>query len=420
MKPARENQSDSRLNIALVTSEFVSESNFDGGLANYTYKLARWLTSNGHIVTVFLTSRESGHSSFEGINILKIKLHDYVPRIHHYLGRLRLAFLFPEKMRCIVQFKLNSLAVKHKLKEQNYKDKIDIVHYPHLSGYSFYRLKNVPSIVRLSSSTALCHQMGGYNSSDNYMREQEKFEVAAMKKSDAVFGPSKMIASITETVIGKKITVIETPYVNPPGNLDQTIFEEKLKGKKYILFFGSIGLIKGVVTISEIIHSLLHEHLDLYYVFIGKKLNNLVNGVSVWENLIRKAGEHNDRIIYLPPLKHESLFPIIQNALFVTLPSRADNFPNACIESMANKKIVIGTKGNGFDQLIDDGESGFVIEVDDHDALLKKINFVLNLPANEKEKIEKKTFERSLSLHPDRLFKSLLEFYKKTIKDFKE
>jgi glycogen synthase len=420
LKPAGVNQTDARLNIALVTSEFVSESNFDGGLANYTYKLAKWLTNKGYNVTVFLTSGKREHLSFDGINVVKIKLDEYVPRIHHYLSRLRLAFLLPEKMRHRVQFRLNSLAVKRELKKQNVSKKIDIVHYPHLSGYAFYRVKNVPSIVRLSSSTALCHQMGGYNSSDNYMLEQEKFEVAAMKKSDAVFGPSKMIAAMTEPVIEKKIVVIETPYVNPTGSPDQHIFEERLKGKKYVLFFGSIGLIKGVVTISEMIHSLLQEHPDLYYVFIGKKLNNSVNGLTVWENLILKAGEHKDRVIYLPPLKHESLFPVIQNALLVTLPSRTDNFPNACIESMANKKIVIGTKGNGFDQLIDDGESGFVIEVDDNDALLKRINFVLNLPTIEREKIEKKAFERSLTLHPDTLFNSLLEFYKKIIKDFKK
>ena len=407
------------MNVAIVTSEFVSESDFDGGLANYTYKLAKWLQGNGHKVTVYLASAEEGVNSFEEIAIVKVKHIDYSWLIQYYANMFKIGRLFSEKFRVYVRFRMHSRAFKKKLIQEHKQNKIDIIHYPHLLGYAFYRPNHIPSIVRLSSSTALCYQMGGYGSSDTQMFAQENFEMKAMNNVDAVFGPSKMVAALTEKMINKKIDIIETPYIKPEGISDLQVFENELKNKKYILFFGSIGLIKGVATIARIIKPLLEKHKDLHYVFVGKKLNNSIEGLSIWDFLVKSAGENSNRIIYIASQKHISLFPIIQNALMVTLPSRTDNFPNACIEAMANKKIVIGTKGNGFDQLIDDGQSGYLINVDDHADLLNKIELVLNLSSAQKNEIEKKAFERTEKLHPDFVLNELIDFYQKTISEFK-
>jgi len=86
---------------------------------------------------------------------------------------------------------------------------------------------------------------------------------------------------------------------------------------------------------------------------------------------------------------------------------------------MANRKIVIGKKVNGFDQLINEGENGFVVEVDDAPELLDKINYVLQLDSETKNKIEQKAFERSQKLLPDIVLNQVIQLYKKTINEFK-
>jgi glycosyltransferase involved in cell wall biosynthesis len=261
--------------------------------------------------------------------------------------------------------------------------------------------------------------MGGAGRSKTYMELVNYFEIASMKKANAVFGPSRDIASLTESLIGKKISIIETPFIKPEGELNDTFYNEVLRGKKYVLFFGSIGLIKGVATIAQIIHRLLSANPDLYYVFVGKQLHDKIANMDVWDYLLFKAAEHKNRVIQISSQKHQTLFPIIKHAQLVTLPSRTDNFPNTCIEAMANKKIVIGTKGNGFDQLIIDGENGIIIEVDDHSALLSKINFLLNLDPTKKEKMEQKAVERINGLDPDIVLNQLMDLYRKTIIEFK-
>jgi glycogen synthase len=408
-----------KLRIALVTPEFVSEKSFDGGLANYTYKLAKWLKSEGNEVIIFLVSDTSGNFVFEGIDVEKIKFTNYAWRIRYYSKKLKLNFLFPERLQYHLEFRQGAYLVYKAIKNYHKKNKIDIIQYSHLKGQAYYSLKNIPFVVRLSSSTQQCNEMGGMGRSKTYMDIINYFEITSMKKANAVFGPSKAIAFLAETQIEKKITIVETPYIKPIGELDSSVYNEFLSGKKYVLFFGSLGLIKGVGTIAEMIYGLLRDNPDLYYVFVGKQLNNKINNIDVWDYLLQKAAEFKNRVIYIPSQKHQTLFPIIKHAQLITLPSRTDNFPNTCIESMANKKIVIGTKGNGFDQLIVDGENGLIIDVDDHFALLNKINFVLNLDSMIKNQMEKKAIDRVINLEPDIVLNQLMDLYRKTINEFK-
>ncbi|MBL7936524.1 MAG: hypothetical protein JNM51_12030, partial [Bacteroidia bacterium] len=64
------------MNIAIVTTEFVSENNFDGGLANYTYKLAKFLLQRGHQVTVYLVSKQACEYYFDDIKVIKVQMPD--------------------------------------------------------------------------------------------------------------------------------------------------------------------------------------------------------------------------------------------------------------------------------------------------------------------------------------------------------
>lgn len=407
------------MNIALVTTEFLSETNFDGGLANYTYKLAKWLVKNNHNVTVFLTAEENDNTIFEGIKIIKVAIPDLRWQYKYKFEKFKLSFLINKKKYFLLEFEANAKFINKSIEFENKKNLFDIIHYPHISGLALYCPKHIPNSVRISSSTKLCQELGGYGNSDLSAIMQEKIETKAMQKATTVFGPSKMVASITEKLIHKKIQIIETPYTQPTKALDDSIYKKHLQNKTYILFFGSIGLIKGIGTIAEIIFDLLKQQPNLHFVFVGKKLSNQINNMPIWDYLIDKAKQHQNRIIHIEPLKHHQLFPIIQHAECVVLPSRIDNFPNTCIEAMANSKIVIGTVGNGFDQLIDDEKSGFVIPVDDSLALLKTIIHVLNLSEAEKTIIELAAKQRTDLLHPDIVLNQVVDLYKQTIANFK-
>ncbi len=417
------------MNIAIVTSEFVTESSFDGGLANYTYRLAKSLIKLGHMPIIFVRSDVDEIINFEDIIVCRVDYRRYDKAIYDnkdaffnwlYIGLkwrfIRMWRLFEYLLDGL---KVQSWALKKSVEEAGKKTKFDIIHYSHLGGVGYYRIKNIPSVARLSSSTRLCQLYGGYGAPEKEIIKQEKLEFKTLKKMDGIFGPSRMVASVVGKEINRHIEIIETPFIEETGPLDYSLYEQHLKGKKYLLFFGTIGLIKGCGTIAEIIYDVLNQHPDLYFVFVGKTLHSSEASINMIDFIRSKAKEHASRIIRFDKTSHAQLYPIIRYAFFCVLPSRVDNFPNTCIEAMAHGKIVIGTFHNGFEQLIDQGESGFLIEVDDHAELLKTINKILVLSQEEKKRIEDNARKRVELLKPEKVVVQLVEFYKKTIENFK-
>lgn len=416
------------MNIALITIEFVSEDYFDGGLANYTYRLAKTLIQLGHKPIVFVSSFKNEKIDLEGIEVHRIKIEKYDEWIYKnkflckpYTIAKRVLYK-PLKWGSHENYfdiKSQSKQFNKRIQEIHQENKFDIIHYTHLSAVGLYRPKNIPSIARLSSSTLLCHEFGGYGVLDRSIQQQEELELKALKKMDGIFGPSRTIADHLSKQINKPVEVIETPYIEEKKELDNSVYEKELAGKKYILFFGSINLIKGAGTISKIIYNILEANPTYYFVFVGRDRGSEIPSVPMIQFIKEKAGKYADHVIHIESLVHTKLYPIIQNCEFCALPSRIDNFPNTCIEAMAHGKIVIGTKGNGFEQLIDQNESGFLIEVDDDKKLLETIQKIINLSPEEKKRIETNAKKRIELLKPEKVVVQLIDFYKKTISNFK-
>ena len=129
-------------------------------------------------------------------------------------------------------------------------------------------------------------------------------------------------------------------------------------------------------------------------------------------------GEHQDRIIYFDKMQHDCLYPILENAKACVMPSRTENFSNTCIEAMAHKKIVIGTKPF-FNQIIEDGKNGFLCEAKDPESLNAAIDKIMNLSDNELDTMEKNAYSIISRLEPDKIANQLLLYYDYVIKNWK-
>ncbi len=417
------------MNIAIVSSEFISESNFDGGLANYTYRLAKSLLQFGHRPIVFVTSQTTEKIIFDGIEVYRVNPENWDEWLYSNKFLCKpytiLKRLFYKRTNWWPKYEARIGLIQQSKELNKWVNKInseiefDIIHYSALGGLGLYRLKNIPSISRLSGSNALAHKFGGYGEKLSAIRIQEKIENKALQLMDDNFGPSKILSGTIAKQINREIKIIETLYINDVNKEDISLFEEKLKGKKYILFFGTIGLIKGVGTIAQIIHAFLEKHRDYYFVLVGKVLHSEVEGVNMLDFVLNKAGNHKDRIIHFGKTPHSQLYPIIKNAEFTVLPSRIDNFPNTCIEAMVQGKIVIGTLGNGFEQLIEDKKSGYLIPIDEPARLLQAMEEIMNLSSEEKKEIESNAKTRIDKLSPDKIVPQLLAFYQSAIQKFK-
>lgn len=391
------------MRIAFVTPEFVSEPIYDGGLANYLLRLTLSLKKLGHTPVVLVTSNHTERTTFRDIELHRVKA-----EFSEVSGPFK-GFLVKKAFRTY-QYIANSYNINSYLLRLHNQQPFDIVQYAHLMGLGLFCSRRIPSVIRLSSYTAACldaNQVTGY-------RQQQFWEGWAIRRSDALFSPSKLVSSLVKNEFGREVEVIESPYIEDIDESDGSVYEEYLINKEYFLFYGTLSLLKGVDLIANILTRLFEKYEDIYFVFVGKDIG-LPDGKLLVSLLTEKAGKYKNRLLYLGKLRHEVLYPIITHSIAVILPSRVDNFPNTCIEAMAHRKIVIGTRGTSFEQLIDDGINGLLCENENEESLFGKIDEVMQMDMQSRDLIGEKAVERVTRLRPDVVVMQLLNFYQMVI-----
>ncbi|MBE6467092.1 MAG: glycosyltransferase family 4 protein [Alphaproteobacteria bacterium] len=403
------------MKIVYVTMEYINPDNLnviDGGLANYLHKITTCLYKMGHDITVIVAdSYPNKHIDYNGIDVIYIN--------NKFQKKLIQKILWPfitKKKRKLLKRNFLHYAISNAINKINKKNKIDVIQYASCRGLGRYPQKDIPSCVRISSYAKLMQKFYSYH--DDCEIEAETLQI---KNNKFIFGPSSHIANYIKDDLGvnKDIKIIESPYSECKISADNTILNElqsKIKSAPFLLFFGTIGELKGCKVIADCIYDILNQYPNLHMVLVGKNAT-FINDIDYAQIINKKAKEHANRVIRFPSLPHSQLYPLISNCLAVVMPSLTENFSNACVEAMRLKKIVIGTEGN-FSQLITDGQNGFLAKVGDSESLKAKIVEVMSLNADKRQEIEEKSFQRTESLSPENICNQLLDYYKFIIKNW--
>jgi len=384
------------MKICFITPEFVTEAkNFDGGLSNYLYRISLGLLELGHQPVVIVASETTEVIIHRGIEVHRINVESQ---------------LQPGVISRLYQ----SRVLNQYLSQYVRQNPIDLVQYTSFLGGGYYRLPGIPSVVRISSYEPLLMTYYGYDVAS--FQDEIALEDAAIRRADGVFGPSQLLAREIEKNFGCPVQVIESPFTYDAPELDYAYFDT-FHLEKYLLFFGTLGLLKGVKTIAEALPAIFSQYPDLKFVFIGRDAG--FNGMNMMDYVHAQAGIYRERVIHIDKLEHKRLYPFVEKALAVVLPSRIDNFPNTCIEAMAHGKIVIGTRNTGIEQLIQEGVSGFFCERDNPNSLLHTVEQVINLSIEQRTIIEHNARKRIERLLPKYIVNEHIDFYKKVISAWK-
>jgi glycogen synthase len=399
------------MRIAFLTTEFLSEKEtFDGGLSNYIYKVAIELIKFGHTPIVFVISKEDELIKYNDIEVYRVKpKNTFSYKLADKVSKF--------KYQSSLDILRDSYYLNKKLKVINRLKKIDIVQYPNYRSVSIFAPKIIKSVLRISSYQKLLDEANGLFFTSFKERQMQILEDLCYKNAKNIFGPSQFLGRIISEKFKKNVELIETPYFKEDLDLNNEILNDiinKTNNGKFLLFFGRISQLKGVIDIADILQLFLKKYPDNHIVFIGKDIG--YNKSSTIDYIMLKAGVYSDRVLCYTEQPHSLLIPVIKKAQIILLPSRIENLPNACIEAMSLCKIVIATKGVSFEQLINDKTTGFLCENSDSDDLLKTIESVLSLSNKEKSEIEKNAGETILRLHPDYTIKKLIDYYNQVLK----
>ena len=86
------------------------------------------------------------------------------------------------------------------------------------------------------------------------------------------------------------------------------------------------------------------------------------------------------------------------------------------LEAMALGKVVIGTKGNSFDEFIEDGVSGILVESNNSIQLCRALERVWNMKEQERINIGKVAQQSIASLSPEIACRKLEEYFQQFVK----
>ena len=395
------------MRIGFVTPGYVTEENFSGGIGNYVHRVAKALVSLNHEVhVVTISDIDEAQFEHEGVIVHRVKVE--LRRLNQ-LTRYRLS--------STAKWLSFSVGAYRQLKKLHQQHPFDVLQYPNsrACGLVSSFLLPVPHAIRISCYRPAWNELGG-NERDFDTKVIEWLEERQIRVSAHVYSPSATLKQILKKEINlSNMKVIRTPIYLETGAWDYSIYNDSLKGKQYLLFFGRYKLLKGFHILAQALPHVFKEHQDLQAVLIGRDAPSQL-APSMKEYALSLCRDYSERLVFINQLPHTQLYPIIANARLVVLPSLLDNLPNACMESMALGKPVLGTVGASFDELITDGGNGFLVPANDVAALATKISQVWTRP--DLEEIGQAAKHKAEELSPERTVQELLQYYQEIISSY--
>ena len=394
--------SPDKLRIAFVTPEYVTEDHFDGGLANYLNRTAKLLADRGHDVHVVTLSRKDDRTfNHEGVMVHRVMLK---PSWHVFNRVTRYS------LTTTLHWLNFSAQAFRKLKQLHREQPFHLMQFPNYSycGLLAIAFLRTTHVVRASSYQAALHDAAGIERNFD-IAVTEQLEFLQYKLTRNVFAPSVATQKLLANKLSKTdARLIRTPFYVESSAWDTSVYDQFLKGKQYALYFGRFQLHKGIQTLAHALPRFLEQCPDAYVALVGRDMETSVAS-SMAGYARAQCSRFAERLIVIENLPHSQLYPVIEGARLVVLPSLIENMPNAGLEAMGFGKVVIGTEGTTFEELITDGVNGFLVPPNNPAALAEKM---ISVWANsDLSALAAAAKERMHEFAPEKTIASLLDYY---------
>jgi len=378
------------MNILFVTGQFPnSEKTYLGGMSKAVYKCAQGMEKHGHNVRILSAGSEARRWKYRGISVISVRASDGMQ---------------DSCMGMVYNIINREIQFQKEIRRLDREKPIDVIHYAGWFGVGLFHGIRIPAVMRISSYSKVQLDSVYQGAKGICLNALERIAISRM---NVVYAPSRVMAIGVEKDTGRKVRVLETPYDAEDWEPDIRIWEKKLKGKKYFLFFGRLSKDKGIYVIRDCLYEVLKHYPEMSFVFAGTSGNDdFIEG-----ELKKAAGVYRERVIFMGRLSPVELTPVVANAQMVVMPSLMDNFPNACAEAMALGKIVIGTDGSSLEQFIKHGYNGYLARIGDSDSLLEQMKYVMEMDEKDKMDISIHAKERIAELSPTVYFNKLEKMY---------
>lgn len=225
------------------------------------------------------------------------------------------------------------------------------------------------------------------------------------KKSSATVSNSQGLKELAlKTNSKQEIKVIyngiDIEKFKPTGNIKNT--------KEFIIMPGASRITgrKGLNYLVEAISKLVpkYPNVKLKIVGDGNERENL-------EKQVRDL-EIENKVEFMGQVLHKKVLEFYQEASVFVLPSLNEGMSNAMLEALACGLPIISTQTGGADELVRDGENGYIIKFKDSNDIVEKLEKLMNDP-DLLQKMGEASRRRAQNLSWENVAKEYFELYKK-------
>lgn len=259
------------------------------------------------------------------------------------------------------------------------KHPIDIVEAAEgrADGFFVSYMPGRPTLVtRLHTARIFIDQFNGLGAKQGGYREYW-IEKQSISRANLVTAPSRAVIDLTRTwlPLSEKTTLVV------PNPIDQKNFPPSTAIRNgTVLYAGRLERNKGAETIKEAIPILLAKFPAIEFRFVGS--DGIDRDGQSWRRKILDSLDPLQRTkVRFEEMTRSELVQAYQQAAVCILPSAWENSSYVLLEAMACATPVVACNSGGSPELIENGVSGFLIPVNDSQALVSRVSELLSKPS---------------------------------------
>lgn len=339
------------MHIAILTPEYPHEkTGHSAGIGSSIKNLVQALVKAQHKITVFVyAEKKDVVFQYEGVTFHLIGNKNYIFGKWYFYRR-----------------HLNSYINKVIKQEQ-----ITIIEAPDWTGITAFMKFSIPLVIRFhGSDTYFCHLEKRKQKLKNFW-----FEKLAISNADAFIAPTAYAGKVSKELFNIKNKEIKTIHYGLELDKFEKIpvddYEEGL-----ILYIGTIIRKKGVLELPLIMDEVVKQYPKAHLFLIGGDTSDITTGSkSTWGLLEEqlKLISRDIKVSYKGKVPYDVVRNYIKKAHVCVFPTFAETLGMVTIESMAMQKPVVNSNIGWAQELIVDGESGFLVHPTNHNDYASKI-----------------------------------------------
>lgn len=357
------------MKIALACADIRPDER-QGGIAMYTFHLARGLTDRGHQVTILGLS--FGDITVDDTGPIRFV---YIPRIKYWTRH--------EKLEPIVNKLTRSRALSRYLSMNR---EFDVIEFPiwDAEGLHATRVPGLKTVVRGHTPHAVVNQLAedaGFRVS-RMDRWASKLELKSARQASLFLASSDSSVQTAEKVFGFDPARIRKCRLGTPIS---EVVADAARQPVRVIFVGRLENRKGIHEILASIPRVLEQFPDTHFDLAGLDMGT-DEGESFESYFARTApAEISKQVSFYGRISDEALNDLWLNAQIALLPSQYESFGLVHVEAMGYGLPVVACDIVATQEVVEADKTAFLVPVGDSESLAERM---IRLIANPKLRLE--------------------------------